>query len=86
MPYLQGPDEMDCGDSSCLFRDKSKPSGMRTNGGCRCFTDLPQSKRIFVNRIWHELQKARELLRREDICPDCGKNEASRFCECEENL
>jgi hypothetical protein len=26
----------DCGDNSCLYRDNSKPSGMRTNGGCRC--------------------------------------------------
>lgn len=27
----------DCGDNSCLFVDRSKPTGMRTNGGCRCF-------------------------------------------------
>jgi hypothetical protein len=26
----------DCGDNSCMYRDRSKPSGMRTNGGCRC--------------------------------------------------
>jgi hypothetical protein len=26
----------DCGDNSCMYRDRSKPSGMRTNGGCSC--------------------------------------------------
>ena len=26
---------IDCGDNSCLFCDKL--TGMRTNGGCRCF-------------------------------------------------
>lgn len=26
----------DCGDSGCINRDKTKPAGMRTNGGCRC--------------------------------------------------
>lgn len=29
-------DELDCGDNSCHFA-KNK-TGMRTNGGCRCFT------------------------------------------------
>ena len=32
-----------------------------------------------------ELHRLEALLKREDICPGCGKNEASRFCECEEN-
>lgn len=27
---------LDCGDNSCMYRDTSKPGGMRTNGGCRC--------------------------------------------------
>lgn len=31
-------DALGCGDSSCVFR---KPRGMATNGGCRCFKDLP---------------------------------------------
>jgi hypothetical protein len=26
----------DCGDNSCMYRDRTRPSGMRTNGGCRC--------------------------------------------------
>lgn len=25
----------DCGDGSCVLRDRSKPSGMHTNGGCQ---------------------------------------------------
>lgn len=27
--------KLDCGDNSCFFVEK--PTGMRTNGGCRCF-------------------------------------------------
>ena len=42
---------LDCGDNSCLYRDTSKPSGMRTNGGCRCFSDLPQINRIFIKKM-----------------------------------
>lgn len=29
----------DCGDSSCCFAETR--TGMRTNGGCRCFNELP---------------------------------------------
>jgi hypothetical protein len=28
----------DCGDNSCMFADKK--TGMRTNGGCRCFDEI----------------------------------------------
>jgi len=39
-----------CGDNSCKL---VKPVGMATNGGCRCFDGLPQSKRINIQRfIW----------------------------------
>lgn len=48
---------LDCGDNSCLFRDRTKPSGMRTNGGCRCFRDLPSEKRMFVHRMFFYLKK-----------------------------
>lgn len=41
----------DCGDNSCLFGGRGK-GGMRTNGGCRCFKDLPQAKRIYVERLF----------------------------------
>ena len=50
---------LDCGDNSCLFRDHSKPSGIRTNGGCRCFKDLPAKKRHFVHRMFYTLKKMR---------------------------
>ena len=40
----------DCGDNSCLFGGRGK-GGMRTNGGCRCFKDLPTGKRIYVERL-----------------------------------
>lgn len=41
----------DCGDNSCLFGGRGK-GGMRTNGGCRCFKDLPTAKRIYVERLF----------------------------------
>lgn len=44
--------EMDCGDNSCRFRDRSKPSGMRTNGGCRCLKSLPTGLRISLEKLW----------------------------------
>jgi hypothetical protein len=28
-------DIADCGDSGCILRDRSQPSGQRTNGGCQ---------------------------------------------------
>lgn len=53
---------LDCGDNSCLFKDP-KAGGMRTNGGCRCFSDLrPQVKRIFVNKMYWELGRRQEAL------------------------
>ena len=44
----------DCGDNSCLFGGRGK-GGMRTNGGCRCFTELPHAKRVFVERLYQSL-------------------------------
>lgn len=44
----------DCGDNSCLFGGRGK-GGMRTNGGCRCFKDLPTAKRIYVERLFSAL-------------------------------
>ena len=41
----------DCGDNSCLYGGQGK-GGMRTNGGCRCFKDLPTAKRIYVQRLY----------------------------------
>ena len=51
---------LDCGDNSCLFRDHTKPSGMRTNGGCRCFKDLPQKKRLYVHRLFYLCKRLME--------------------------
>ena len=45
----------DCGDNSCLFGGRGK-GGMRTNGGCRCFKELPFAKRIFVERVYFALK------------------------------
>jgi hypothetical protein len=53
-------DYLDCGDNSCMFRDRSKPSGMRTNGGCSCFKDLPTEKRMFVRAMYRKLAALRE--------------------------
>ena len=50
---------LDCGDSSCLFAKNKR--GMRTNGGCRCFRDLPTTKRMFVHKIFNTLKKISNL-------------------------
>lgn len=42
-----------CGDYSCVV---VRPTGMVTNGGCRCFKDLPQDRRIKVHRLIHALK------------------------------
>jgi hypothetical protein len=47
----------DCGDNSCLFGGRGK-GGMRTNGGCRCYRDLPAVKRIYVERLYAALLEA----------------------------
>jgi hypothetical protein len=44
----------DCGDNSCMFGGRGK-GGMRTNGGCRCYRDLPTMKRIYVERMFAAL-------------------------------
>lgn len=44
----------DCGDNSCLFGGQGK-GGMRTNGGCRCFKDLPTARRVYVERLYTAL-------------------------------
>jgi hypothetical protein len=46
----------DCGDTSCLFGGRWTKVGMRTNGGCRCFRDLPAAKRIYVERLFAALK------------------------------
>ncbi len=34
---------VDCGDNSCLFAESR--TGMRTNGGCRCFDEIDRVQR-----------------------------------------
>lgn len=49
----------DCGDNSCLFGGRGK-GGMRTNGGCRCFRDLPTKQRIYIERMQAALSQRSE--------------------------
>lgn len=42
----------DCGDNSCIF---GAPGGMGTNGGCRCFSDMPHNS---------EARRSRRLIQR----------------------
>ncbi len=56
---------LDCGDNSCLYQDRSKPGGVRTNGGCRCFRGiLHTDKRMYVERLFHEVKRIRAKLDR----------------------
>lgn len=48
----------DCGDNSCVFGGQGK-GGMRTNGGCRCFKELPALKRIYVERLFAAIKEDR---------------------------
>ena len=49
--------ELDCGDNSCIFAPKPM-TGMRTNGGCRCFKHLPTKQRLFISQTWQLKQRA----------------------------
>jgi hypothetical protein len=42
---------LDCGDNSCVFAPRPL-TGMRTNGGCRCFRDLTTKQRLFITQTW----------------------------------
>lgn len=66
---------LDCGDNSCLYRDRTKPGGMRTNGGCRCFRDLPPVKRIYIEKMFHYYKILLEETERQIkmVCPECKK-------------
>ena len=51
----------DCGDTNCVLRDRSKPGGMRTNGGCQHLKEGPHETRALVRELAAELvaQRAR---------------------------
>ena len=48
---VEKADESRCSDGNCILRDKSKPQGQHTNGGCRCLDGLPGDKRLAVTRL-----------------------------------
>lgn len=53
---------LDCGDSSCRYRDTPKPGGMRTNGGCRCASNNGRNVERFLLRNYLKAQaKIQEL-------------------------
>lgn len=41
--------ELDCGDMSCHFAKEK--AGMRTNGGCRCFSNAGFSRSMIASAI-----------------------------------
>ena len=55
----------DCGDSSCLFAEKK--TGMRTNGGCRCFDhagfskDVMKSARLMLPELLYLRERVKEF-------------------------
>lgn len=46
--YKSLEEKLDCGDGSCHWK---KSGGMRTNGGCSCFRDIPSSKRVYLHTL-----------------------------------
>lgn len=52
--------EIDCGDNSCLFAPSK--TGMRTNGGCRCFANagFHRSATMAAKQMLPELLRLRE--------------------------
>jgi hypothetical protein len=54
---------LDCGDNSCLFRDRTKPGGIRTNGGCHCLVGLSAEKQRFVFKMLWEIKRLRERVK-----------------------
>lgn len=49
-----------CHDGHCVIE---KPTGMHTNGGCRCLEDMTFSERQYVGRL---LRIAQELVKQND--------------------
>lgn len=72
--------ELDCGDNSCAFAKEK--GGMRTNGGCRCFSNagFQRSAVASAHEMLPELIESRALLARyksalEKIYKDAGELE-----------
>jgi hypothetical protein len=58
--------KLDCGDNSCAFAESK--TGMRTNGGCRCLSDLPwrlaRSIRLHMQALNRDVSALRERAER----------------------
>lgn len=55
-----GEDDLDCGDNSCVFA--ARKGGMRTNGGCRCLSDLPSAfRRQLTRHILAQRDRLKEI-------------------------
>lgn len=59
--WFEDPDvhDLGCGDNSCKY---VRPTGMATNGGCRCARNKPQNVERFLQWNYHKaLKKIEEL-------------------------
>lgn len=66
--------ELDCGDNSCYFaKDKG---GMRTNGGCRCFSNAGFNRSLYkaaLEMLPELLQLRKEVADLKEICLFVGE-------------
>ena len=66
---------LDCGDNSCYFTNKYSTAGenrVRTNGGCRCFTNAGFNTRSGLTAA---IQMLPELLQLRQEIADLKKNQ-----------
>lgn len=57
-----------CGDGSCILRDRSKPMGMHTNGGCQHLQLSPHDTRVLLRSMAMELDAQRAEIARLTVC------------------
>ena len=48
---------LNCGDSACMFKNKTRSGGMKTNGGCRCLMDLSKEQKRRIRRLLQMIKK-----------------------------
>jgi hypothetical protein len=53
---------LDCGDNSCMFTEHK--GEMRTNGGCRCLTELPPAQQLMPAVNFEAFLRSRKISRR----------------------
>jgi hypothetical protein len=70
-----------CGDSSCLVK---KPTGMATNGGCRCFTDFPTETRQKAHKlaVLVNLLREEQLRLTKELTDDRASHPGYHHCHC----